>query len=97
MLLGLVQYSRGSKHLGSREVKAEAKTPEARARHGLVIGVELIVGVALVLTAFEPIGVIQLTLVDSRAPRGAIVVSPVRFWAMSLFDASPAPSRSALE
>ena len=78
MVLGLVQYSLGARHLGTAgEVKEEAKSPAARAaaRRSLFIGLEAVVGLALILGALQAIGVIHMTLVGFVDSTGVFIVS----------------------
>jgi POT family proton-dependent oligopeptide transporter len=76
MVLGLVQYSFGGKYLGTAGELKEARSPHerARARRGLIRGVEALVGVLLVLTALQSIGAIHMTLVGFVDSTGFFIV-----------------------
>jgi POT family proton-dependent oligopeptide transporter len=78
MVLGLVQYSVGARHLGTAgELKNEAKSPASRAaaRRSLFVGLEAVVGLALVLGALQAIGAIQISLVGFVDSAGVFIVS----------------------
>ncbi|HKY22802.1 MAG TPA: peptide MFS transporter [Vicinamibacterales bacterium] len=78
MVLGLVQYSLGARHLGTAgELKDEAKSPVARAAalRSLFVGLEAVVGLALVLGALQAIGVTQITLVGFVDSTGVFIVA----------------------
>jgi POT family proton-dependent oligopeptide transporter len=78
MVLGLVQYSYGGKYLGSAgELKGESQTPAARkkAARSLLRAVEALVGIFLVFTALESIGVIHLTLLGFVDSTGIFIAA----------------------
>src|SRR4029077_4959432 len=76
MVLGVIQYALGSKHLGlAGELKGEAQTPATRqqASRSLLRGVEAMVGLFLVFTALESIGVIHVTLLGFVDSMGVFI------------------------
>ncbi len=78
MVLGLVQYSLGSRHLGAAgEPKAESRSPASRvaARRVLIRGIEAVVGLALIIGALQSMGAIQMTLVTVVDSTGIFIVS----------------------
>jgi POT family proton-dependent oligopeptide transporter len=87
MLLGVVQYSFGGKHLGAAgELKGESQTPAARAksRQSLLRAVEAIVGVFLVVTALESIGAIHLTLLGVVDSTGVFIAALAAAYLLSV-------------
>jgi POT family proton-dependent oligopeptide transporter len=77
MVLGLVQYSFGRRYMGGAgELKPEARDPErrARAKRSLIRAIELIVGVALLLTALQSMGAIEITLLGFADAMGVFIV-----------------------
>ena len=77
MVLGLVQYSLGGKHLGAAgQLKGETQSAEARRRAGrsLVRAIEAVVGLALILGALQAIGAIHITLVGFVDSTGVFIV-----------------------
>ena len=88
MVLGLVQYSYGRRYLGDAgELKDEARLPAARAaaRHTLLRGAEAIVGVFLILTALDAMGLVQLTLVGFVDSAGVFIVALAAAFLMYVF------------
>ena len=68
MVLGLIQYSLGGRHLGNAgELRPEAQSPAARAAaaRALLRTLEAVVGLALIVAALQAMGAIRLTLVAS--------------------------------
>jgi len=87
MVFGLIQYSLGGRHLGDAgELKGEALAPVARAtaRRALVRGLEVVVGVALILGALQSIGVVRLTLVGFVDSTGVFIVSLASVFLLSV-------------
>jgi POT family proton-dependent oligopeptide transporter len=77
MVLGLIQYSLGGRHLGSAgELKGERASPAARSKalHALLRAVEAVVGLVLILAALQAMGAIQLTLVGFVDWTGLFIV-----------------------
>ena len=80
MVLGLVQYQIGGRHLGAAGLlSGAAQSPEARAsaRRSLLRAVEVIVGLALVLSVLQSIGAIHMTLIGFADSTGIFIVSLV--------------------
>jgi proton-dependent oligopeptide transporter, POT family len=78
MVLGVVQYSFGGKHLGNAgELKGESHTHAARAqaRRNLFRAVEAIVGIVLVITALDSIGAVRVTLLGVVDSTGMFIAS----------------------
>jgi POT family proton-dependent oligopeptide transporter len=78
MVLGLMQYSIGGKHLGTAgELKAETKSPAARAaaRRSLLLGLQAAIGGALIAGVLHSIGAIQMTLVGVVDSTGVFIVA----------------------
>jgi POT family proton-dependent oligopeptide transporter len=78
MVLGLIQYQLGGKHLGTAgQLKGEAHSPEARARarRSLFRGIEGVVGLALILAALQAIGAIRVTLLGFVDSTGIFIVA----------------------
>ena len=78
MVLGLVQYSFGAKHLGTAgQPRPDGQSPQTRvqARRSLLRAVEAIAGLALILTALQAIGAIHMTLVGFVDSTGVFIVS----------------------
>jgi POT family proton-dependent oligopeptide transporter len=65
MILGLIQYRLGARHLGTAgEVKADVETSGARreARRTLFRALEAVIGIVLIAAALQSVGAIHLTL-----------------------------------
>ena len=78
MVLGLIQYSLGLRHLGTAgELRPEATVPAARgsAIRALVRTAEASIGIALILGTLQAMGAIRLTLVGFVDPAGIFIVS----------------------
>ena len=78
MVLGLVQYQVGARHLGAAGLlKGEAQVPEARARarRSFLGAVGAIVGLILVLTVLQSIGAVHMTLLGFVDSTGVFIVS----------------------
>jgi len=78
MVLGLIQYSLGGRHLGAAgELRPEMAVPARRstATRALVRTVEGVVGLGLIAFALQSIGVIRLSLVGFVDWAGLFIVS----------------------
>jgi proton-dependent oligopeptide transporter, POT family len=78
MVLGVIQYSFGGKHLGNAgELKGESRTPDARkqAMRSLLRAAEAMVGILLVFLALESIGVVRVTLLGFVDSTGMFIAS----------------------
>jgi POT family proton-dependent oligopeptide transporter len=78
MVLGVTQYSFGGKHLGNAgELKGESQMPAARkaAARSLLRAAEALVGIFLVFTALESIGVIHVTLLGVVDSTGVFIAA----------------------
>ena len=78
MVLGLIQYSLGTRHLGAAgELRPEMAVPARRsaATRALVRTVEGIVGIGLIAVALQSIGAIRLSLVAFVDWAGLFIVS----------------------
>jgi POT family proton-dependent oligopeptide transporter len=76
MVLGLIQYSYGARHLhGAGELKEEVDIARARSRRGLLLAIEGLVGLALILFTLQAIGAIHITLVAFVDSTGIFIVS----------------------
>jgi POT family proton-dependent oligopeptide transporter len=83
MVLGLIQYSLGRRHLGDAgELRPEMKAPEKRAAssRALVRALEAVVGVVLVAGSLQAIGAIRLSLVGFVDWTGLFIVSVAGFY-----------------
>ena len=78
MVLGLIQYSLGGRHLGTAgELRPESKSPAARsaASRSLVRATEALVGLGLILWGLQSIGAVRLTLITFVDWAGIFIVS----------------------
>jgi POT family proton-dependent oligopeptide transporter len=78
MVLGLIQYSLGGRHLGSAgELRPEMASPAKRsaAARALLRALEAVVGVALIFGALQSMGAIRLSLVAFVDWAGLFIVS----------------------
>jgi POT family proton-dependent oligopeptide transporter len=78
MVLGLIQYSLGGKHLNEAgHLKAEARAEGARARavRSLATGVGALVGAVLLLVGLQSAGVIAVTLLGFVDTAGYFIVA----------------------
>jgi POT family proton-dependent oligopeptide transporter len=78
MVLGVIQYSFGGKHLGTAgQLAAEFQTPVARkhAVRSLLRAVEAIVGIFLVFTALESLGMLHVTLLGVVDSTGVFIAA----------------------
>ena len=78
MVLGLVQYWWGGRHLGAAgQLHAEARSPGARARagRGLALGLGGAAGLALVLAGLQSTGAIRVTLLGVVDATGYFIVA----------------------
>jgi POT family proton-dependent oligopeptide transporter len=78
MVLGLIQYSFGKKHLGTAgEPKGDAQSPASRARaaRSLLRAVEGLVGLFLVFAALQSIGAIHISLLGFVDSTGVFIVA----------------------
>jgi POT family proton-dependent oligopeptide transporter len=83
MVLGLIQYSLGGRHLGTAgELRPEVKTPAARsaARRALLRTLEGVAGLALISATLQAMGVIRLSLVGFVNWTGLFIVSLAGFY-----------------
>jgi POT family proton-dependent oligopeptide transporter len=77
MVLGLIQYSLGGRHLGSAgELRPEMAAPAKRsaAARALVRALEAIVGVGLIVAALQAMGALRLSLVGFVDWTGLFIV-----------------------
>ena len=77
MVLGLIQYSLGGRHLGSAgELRPEMASPAKRAAaaRALLRALEAIVGVGLIVAALQAMGAIRLSLVGFVDWAGLFIV-----------------------
>jgi POT family proton-dependent oligopeptide transporter len=87
MVLGVVQYSIGAKHLGDAgHLKDDSRAPAARAqaRRSLLRGFEAIAGIFLVAAAFESLGVIRVTLLGFVDWTGVFIASLAAVYLLSV-------------
>jgi POT family proton-dependent oligopeptide transporter len=78
MVLGLIQYSLGGRHLGNAgELRPESKSAESRrsATRSLLRAAEALAGVGLILWALQSMGVVHLTLLGFVDWAGIFIVS----------------------
>ena len=78
MVCGLIQYVLGGKHLGTAgELRSEARSPEARSKalRSLMIGVEALIGAALIVAALRAMGAINIGLVGFVDSTGLLIVA----------------------
>ena len=78
MVLGLIQYSLGGRHLGTAgQPRPEATTTAARAAavRALVRTLEAVVGIGLILAALQAAGALRLTLLGFVDWTGVFIVS----------------------
>ena len=78
MVLGVIQYALGAKHLqGAGELPLESRDDESRrrARRHLVRGVETLVAIVIAVTALDSAGVMHVTLLGIVDWTGAIIVA----------------------
>jgi POT family proton-dependent oligopeptide transporter len=78
MVLGLIQYSLGGRHLGSAgELRPEMRAPETRnaAKRALLTTLEGVVGLGLIMGTLHSIGAIRLSLVGFVDWTGLFIVS----------------------
>jgi POT family proton-dependent oligopeptide transporter len=78
MVLGLVQYSLGGRHLGNAgELRPESRSVESRrsATRSLLRAAEAAAGVGLILWALQSMGVVHLTLLGFVDWAGIFIVS----------------------
>jgi proton-dependent oligopeptide transporter, POT family len=83
MVLGLIQYSYGGRHLGTAgELRPEMKVPEKRAAssRALMRAVEALAGIVLIAGSLQGIGVIRLSLVQFVDWAGLFIVSLAGFY-----------------
>ena len=77
MVLGLIQYSLGGKHLkDAGHLKAEARSEQAHATaiRSFAIGVGIVIGVVLLLVGLQSAGVIAITLLGFVDTTGYFIV-----------------------
>ena len=77
MVLGLIQYSVGGKHLGTAGERPETQEPvkRAAASRALLRALELIAGLVIVGAVLQSIGAIQLSLINFVDWAGLFIVS----------------------
>ena len=78
MVCGLIQYVLGGKHLGEAgELRSEARSPEARSKalRSLMVGVEALIGAALIVGALGAMGAINISLVGFVDSTGLLIVA----------------------
>src|SRR5687768_13880628 len=78
MILGLVQYRLGGKHLGTAgELRPEVQAPEKRAsaRRALLTTLEGVAGLLLIVGTLQSLGAIRLSLLGFVDWTGAFIVS----------------------
>ncbi len=78
MVLGLIQYTRGGKHLGTagfRKTEGERSGAVGRARRGLAVGLAVLAGVALTVFALDRTGIVSLSLQGIARATGVIIVA----------------------
>jgi POT family proton-dependent oligopeptide transporter len=83
MVLGLIQYSLGGRHLGTAgELRPEMQVAATRsaASHALLRSLEAVVGLAVIAAALQAIGAIQLSLVRFVDWTGLFIVSLAGFY-----------------
>ena len=83
MVLGLIQYSLGARHLGTAgELRPEMQVPAARsaATHALLRTLELVGGLAIIAAVLQAIGAIRLSLVAFVDWTGLFIVCLAGFY-----------------
>jgi POT family proton-dependent oligopeptide transporter len=78
MVLGLIQYSLGGRHLGTAgELRPEIQTPAKRAaaKRALLTTLEAVVGLALIVGTLQAMGAIRLSLLGFVDWTGLFIVS----------------------
>ena len=83
MVLGLIQYSLGGRHLGTAgELRPEVRAPEKRAaaKRALLTTLEAVVGLALIVGTLQAMGAIRLSLVGFVDWTGLFIVSLAGFY-----------------
>ncbi|HET9467346.1 MAG TPA: oligopeptide:H+ symporter, partial [Vicinamibacterales bacterium] len=83
MVLGLIQYSLGVRHLGTAgELRPEMRAPEKRAasKRALLTTLEGVVGLALITGTLQYIGAINLSLIQFVDWAGLFIVSLAGFY-----------------
>ena len=83
MVLGLIQYSFGGRHLGTAgELRAEMRAPEKRAasKRALLTALEGIVGLVLIAGTLQYLGAIDLSLIRFVDWTGLFIVSLAAFY-----------------
>jgi POT family proton-dependent oligopeptide transporter len=101
MVLGLIQYSLGGRHLGTAgELRPESKSPESRraATRALVRAAEAVAGLLLILWALQNMGAIQLTLIGFVDWAGIFIVSLAAFYLLYvvMFGGLTAPEKKRI-
>ena len=87
MILGLIQYSLGGRHLGSAgELRPEMRAPEKRAasKRALLTAVEGIVGLVLITGTLQYMGAINLSLLRFVDWTGLFIVSLAGLYLLSV-------------
>jgi len=85
MVLGLIQYSLGGRHLGTAgELRPEVRAPEKRAgaKRALLTTLEAVVGFLLIVGTLQAMGAIRLSLVGFVDWTGLFIVSLAGFYLM---------------
>ena len=83
MVLGLIQYSLGGRHLGTAgELRPEVQAPAKRAaaKRALLTTLEAVVGLALIAGTLQAVGAIRLSLVGFVDWTGLFIVSLAGFY-----------------
>jgi POT family proton-dependent oligopeptide transporter len=83
MVLGLIQYSLGGRHLGTAgELRPEMRAPEKRSasKRALLTSLEAAVGLALIVGTLQGIGAIRLSLLNFVDWTGVFIVSLAAFY-----------------
>jgi POT family proton-dependent oligopeptide transporter len=78
MVFGLIQYVLGGKHLGDAgELKGDARLPASRSKalRSLMVGVEALIGVALIVAVMRSVGAIDISLVGFVDSTGVMIVA----------------------
>ncbi len=78
MVFGLIQYVLGGKHLGDAgELKGDARSPAERSKalRSLMVGVEALIGVALIVAVMRSVGAIEISLVRFVDSTGIMIVA----------------------
>ena len=77
MVLGLIQYAWGGTYPGEAgQLKPDVRAPGARAHalRSLLLGLGAMVGMALLLTALQSAGLLQITLIGFARAMGVVIV-----------------------